>query len=181
MKFVRRKARSSLLNVVVNPEEEVPLPGKAELETLEKKAEAIVNEFKRFCKALGGTLSGHPYAHPSAKPLTCTLPARARVRLEARKNPIYGPGDKIERWYMDVELMATLETGQKAWFHEKSHTFRLEGVGLSVDVVDTQHTEYWSPAFEWTKLEADGVTEIGLRTHPVNNNIELVIVGKRRW
>jgi len=179
MRFVKKKVPNTLLDVVVNPEEEVPLPGKAELETLEKKAEAIVNEFKRFCNALGGKLSGHPYALTGR--LSCILPSKARVRVEARKSPIYGPGDKIERWYVDVEMMAALEGGKKAWFHEKSHSVRLQGVGINVKVLDSQHTEFWSPAFEWTKLEADEVTEIGLRTHPVNNNIELVIVGKRGW
>jgi len=179
MKFVKKKAPNTLLNVVVNPEEEVPLPGKADLDTLHKKAETIVNEFKRFCNALGGKLSGSPYALTGA--LSCILPSKARVKVEARKKPIYGPGDKIERWYVDVEMTAILEDGKRAWFHENSHTVRLEGVGIGVDVLDSQHTEFWSQAFEWTKVEANGVTEIGLRTHPVNNNIELVIVGKRRW
>jgi len=182
MKFVRRRGGSAefLKQVVVNPTEEVPLPGREPLEVLQKKAETIVNEFKKFCERVGGTLTGHPYSHPSDKPLTCILPSEAYIKVEARKSPIYGAKDKVERWYVDVELEASLKGGQRAWFNEKSHTVEIKGVGLEVRLLDSQHTEVWSPAFEWTKLEAGGVTEIGLRTHPVNNNIELVIVGKRR-
>ena len=180
MKFVKKKgagALSALLDVAVKPEEEVPLPGVAELEVLEKKAESIVENFKRFCERIGGKLSGHPYG---AERLTCVLPSKASVKVEARKSPIYGPGDKVERWYVDLDMTVVLEDGRRAWFSEKSHTTKVEGAEISVRALDSQHTELWSPAFEWTKVEAEGVTEIGLRTHPVNNNIELVLVGKRR-
>ena len=179
MLFTRKKGAitTNILHVVVKPEEEVPLPGIAELEVLEKKAESIVENFKKFCERIGGRLSGRPYG--VTERLTCTLPSRAWVRVDARKSAIYGPGDKIERWYVDVDMMVALEDGRKAWFREKSHTARVEGVGISVRVLDSKHTEFWSPAFEWTKVEAGEVTEIGLRTHPVNVDIELVLVGKR--
>jgi len=174
--FVRRKNGSMgfLKQVVIlNPSKEVPLPGREPLEVLEEKEKSIIESFKRFCKDLGGTLN--------ERKLSCVLPAKARVKVEARKSPIYGPKDKIERWYVDVEMEAVLENGKRAWFNEATHTAQVEGVGIEVDVLDSQHTEVFSPAFEWTRVEANGVTEIGLETHPVNNNIKLVLVGKRRW
>jgi len=182
MKFVRRKGGengNALLNVVASPTTEVPIPGRAGLETLHKKAESIVNKFKRFCNTLGGSLSGNPYDIRGG--LSCILPTKASVKVNAMKRPIYGPKDKIERWYVDIEMSATLEDGRKAWFHESSHTARMQGVGINVGLIDSQHTEYFSPAFEWTKVEANGVSEIALRTHPVNNDINLIIVGKRRF
>jgi len=175
--FVKKKnsLMGFLQQVVVEPRKEVPLPGREPLEILEEKEKSIINEFKRFCNAIGGTLSGGQHA------LSCILPAKARVKVEARKSPIYGPKDKIERWYVDVEMDTALETGKRAWFHEVSHTAKIEGVGLEVDVIESEHTEYFSPAFEWTKVEANGVTEIKLETHPVNNDIRLVLIGKKRW
>jgi len=175
--FVKKKnsVAEFLKQQIVNPTKEVPLPGREPLETLQEKEKSITNEFKRFCNALGGNLSGGQHS------LSCVLPTKARVKAKASKKAIYGSKNKPERWYVDVEMDVALEAGKRAWFHEVSHTAKIEGVGLDVDVIESEQTEFFSPAFEWTKIEANGVTEIKLETHPVNNEINLVLIGKRRW
>jgi len=157
--------------------EEVPVPSKASLETLKKKAEEIIAEFKRFCERLGGRLEGNPY--DLFEGLSCILPRKADVKVDVTKKPIY-VGDRIDRWYVDVEVVAVTEDGHSALFHEKSHTVEVGGANLQVKDLETQHTEYLNPAFEWTRLEASGVTEIKLRTHYANANIELDFVGEKR-
>jgi len=166
--------KMGILVALKHQAEEVPIPGREPLEVLERKAESIVEAFKKFCERLGGRITGQGYTY------SCVLPSRAYVKIEARKSPIYGPGNRPERWYVDLEMSAFLETGGRAWFREKSHTVEVVGSDLSIRTLKSQHTEFWSPAFEWTTVEASGVTEIKLSTHPVNNNIEIALRGEKK-